>query len=512
MEIGITNFRLNLRAGPGTTEVVIVTLTPGSEFRILNRIGDWLQVQLGDGREGFVSAGFVLIRRLDPPPVTEPVSPGVVIAEPPPPPPPPPPAEPPALLRVTPAIPLLNVRAQPMIAPSNVVGQARPGEALVPLEGDQAVKDKVATRADQNLWLRVRLPNGTEGFAAAWLLSLMMEEAGRGGGERRDVVIIDPTDLYGYIDTIPDRDYPMPPEYEEFWSLRTKLGLPAPFDVSPTKPTTFDYRTLIVNGFGPNTFAFKNWQSFYRNVNGMHNGLDHIVPAGTPLLALGDGIVVGTGKHWQFMGSRFENTLTIWCFLPDHIRDSQGRRMLSNVLVAYGHMADNTMVQRHEIVQAGQVIGTSGYPINVGQGGVPAPQPNNAHLHYEVHLLSGDPSYPSRKLLSTYNRPQPFSNIMPLNPMLLFSKRLVKFHLHQGRVIGFGGAPSYPTKLSLARVGLENWQDLNFFSVAQYRYSRAVIWGMSKLPWSNDIFDMRQFLDRVQTIYEPFEPYPMDFV
>ena len=50
---------------------------------------------------------------------------------------------------------------------------------------------------------------------------------------------------------------------------------------------------------------------------------------------------------------------------------------------------------------AGQVIGVSGNPVN---------EPNNAHLHLEVHLLSGDPSLPkasTRRLLADFKRAQP---------------------------------------------------------------------------------------------------------
>lgn len=535
MLTGMTNFRLNIRTGPGTNHARITTLAVGSEFAVLSQLDDWLHIRTGDGLEGFVAARFVLLRpdaAAEPPPdpdvqrrveaaqseikrlqqqidtlLHKSAEPAATTD----------PTEPPVgTLKVSPAVPLLNIRAEPRVAPSNLVGQLRNSDEAAALEPDEQVREKVGSQAGENRWLRLRLPDGKIGYAAAWLLRLVRpadERAITDDGQRNITIATDDANtLYEYIASFPPDRYELPAVYHDFWALRDHIGLPDPFDVAPTKPDTYDFKTLQVNGFGPNTFAYHHWQAFYRNVSGMHNGFDHIVPTGTPILALSDGIIVGTARDWPFMGSRFEKTLTLWCFLPERFRDARGRRMLSNVLVAYGHLSNNTLVRRHDVVRAGQVIGLSGHPINPGRDGTPVHQTNNAHLHWEVHLLSGDNSFPSRALLRDYDRPQPFANSTPLNPILLFSERLAQYHLHQGRKIGYAGGPTYPNPLQLARVGLEAWPPLDFFSVGQYRYSRAVIWGMSRLPWTNDIFAGADLVERMRTQYTPFEPYPMDFL
>jgi murein DD-endopeptidase MepM/ murein hydrolase activator NlpD len=72
--------------------------------------------------------------------------------------------------------------------------------------------------------------------------------------------------------------------------------------------------------------------------------------------------------------------------LPEEYRDSKGRRMMSNVLVAYGHCSSNKERQHLEVVKAGDVIALSG---------TPAGSNTNDHLHYEVHLLQGDMNLPN---------------------------------------------------------------------------------------------------------------------
>jgi hypothetical protein len=261
---------------------------------------------------------------------------------------------------------------------------------------------------------------------------------------------------------------------------------------------------MPVNGFGPNSFSAANWQAYYKNVCGMHNGLDHIVPTGTPLIAVSDGIIVGNQQVWPFMGNPAEQTLVLWCFLPESYKDAQGRRMLSNVLVAYAHMSNNSVVQRRTAVKAGQVIGISGHPVN---------EPNNAHLHLEVHLLSGDPSLPkasTRRLLADFKRAQPFDNHTPFNPMLFFSERLVKYHLHQGKKLGFSGGPTYPSASRLSSMGLQ-WPTLDFFTLGCFQYGSTPIWNTPRTPWPSGIYDLQTQVQRIAN-FTPFDPYPCDFI
>jgi murein DD-endopeptidase MepM/ murein hydrolase activator NlpD len=527
VDVATAIYNLNLRQGPGLDQPVIVVLTQGTQLGVARDLGEWLEVRAPDGTSGYVSKQFVEIR---PAPMTTststPANPASTTPSAPrmpsaPSPASPTPATPAAVQltkrKVTPTGDFINVRGTPMIAPDNIVGRADAGAELTPLEDDDSVAFKVGSTQEQNLWLRVRTSGGQEGYVAAWLVKLTLEGGAGTVAFNANAPVQDLKALYDYIATIPDADYPLPQGYRDFQAQRQRIGLPDPFDVSPTLPTTYDLRNLVVNGFGPNTFSFLNWQSYYRFVCGMHNGLDHIVPAGTPLLAVSDGIIVGTQAHWPFLFSKFEQTLVLWPFLPDSVRDSQGRRMLSNVLVAYGHMSNNTSyVKRHDVVKAGQVIGLSGFPTNQNKDGNPAPETGNPHLHLEVHLLSGDTRLPrsigrNPGLLRDYNRPQPFDTNTPFNPLLFFSPRLVKYHLHQGKKSGFGGGPTYPSAAALAGRGLGTWPALDFFTISCFQYgSNAIIWNMTP-PWANGIYDLPTLVQRVQQ-YAAFEPYPADFL
>jgi uncharacterized protein YgiM (DUF1202 family) len=58
-----SNQSVNMRGGPGTRNPIITTLRPGTEVTILgeNEAGDWLNVRLEDGTEGWVSAALVQV-------------------------------------------------------------------------------------------------------------------------------------------------------------------------------------------------------------------------------------------------------------------------------------------------------------------------------------------------------------------------------------------------------------------------------------------------------------------
>ncbi|HLY27586.1 MAG TPA: M23 family metallopeptidase, partial [Aggregatilineales bacterium] len=256
---------------------------------------------------------------------------------------------------------------------------------------------------------------------------------------------------------------------------------------------------------GPNSFSQLYWPQYYSHVCGMHNGLDHIVPVGTPLVALADGIIVGTQANWPFLGNLQDASIILWFYLPDSVRDANGKRMLSNVLAAYGHLSNNSIVHRHQEVKAGDVIGLSGYPVG---------EPNNAHLHLELHLLSGDNALPhpsSRRLLTDFQRPQPYSNQTPFNPLLFFSERLLKYHVHLGSKIGFGSGPTYPSAEKVTSLGL-SWPPLDFFTIANFQYGAPVIWTIKNTPWPNGIYDLQTLNQRVKSNYTAFQPYPADFV
>lgn len=492
MASGITKSNLNLRGDPSTQNPPLETIPEGTTIQIIELQGDWYRVRAPDGQMGYVASAFIDLQPATADPAasvnTLPLAPII-----------PPPAPPVSATKLlVPNGPTLNVRSAPLISnnPDNKIEVLQGDAVLTPLESDASVAAKVGTTSDQNQWIQVRTPSGNTGYVAAWLVIFQ-------GSAPVQPVTTTPTDFDSYLASIPAANYPIPQGYYDFWAQRQRLGLPAPFDVSPTQPGYPALSRMPVNGFGPNSFAFANWHAYYSNVCGMHNGLDHIVPSGTPLLALADGVIVGTQDDWRFLGNANDKSIILWPFLPDSVRDSQGKRMLSNVLVAYGHLADNTVVRRHDVVKAGQVIGKSGRPF--GETG-------NDHLHLEIHLLSGDNHLPrnsSRKLLLDYKNPQQFSNQCPYNPLLFFSERLVRYHLHQGKKIGYGGGSTYPTPSMLGADYA--WPPLDFFTIGQFQYGNPPIWTIKVTPWPPGLFDLPTLISRVLN-YVPFTPYPADFL
>jgi uncharacterized protein YgiM (DUF1202 family) len=59
----IASQRVNVRSGPSTETQPVSSLAPGEEVAVLGRNGDgtWIQVQLADGRDGWISASLVEI-------------------------------------------------------------------------------------------------------------------------------------------------------------------------------------------------------------------------------------------------------------------------------------------------------------------------------------------------------------------------------------------------------------------------------------------------------------------
>ena len=155
----------------------------------------------------------------------------------------------------------------------------------------------------------------------------------------------------------------MLPSYVRFWQLQPHLGLPNPFEYLPveiTPPSKLD--EMEFSGFGPNNFAFHNWALYYDTTRGMHNGVDYIVPEGSPLVAVADGVIVS----FDFLDDPNERSLALRPYLPDTIRKADGSRVLSNVIVAYGHLTGDPtseIVHVGDEVKAGQMIGTSGWPL-----------------------------------------------------------------------------------------------------------------------------------------------------
>ncbi|MBL8160707.1 MAG: DUF3380 domain-containing protein [Anaerolineae bacterium] len=387
----------------------------------------------------------------------------------------------------------LKVRSTPELdrTDKNVIEKLRMNEPVTLLEPLETFMEKMAQGEKGKQFVRVRTDEGREGFTAAWLLA------------PGQALVKQTTDRY--IDAIPDQ-YPVPAAYDALWAMQDHLGLPDPFTSLPVEVRS-QHRlvNMQVNGFGPNTFAARNWRNWYSRIGGMHNGHDFIVETGTPLLAVSDGVII---KKWPFMGNPREKTIVVWPFLPERFKDSKGRRMMSNILVAYGHMSNNSLKDEFDVVKAGDVIGVSG---------TPAGSTTNDHLHLEVHWLSGNTSHKNfrklaaRKLLTPFNRPQPHSNQVPWNTLLFYTRRLIKYQVHQGKVIGYNGRPSYPNAQMLKDLGASHLPALDEFSVAFFEYGIPVIWEKRSTTWPDGVMPMDGLADAIKK-FEKFEPFEASFL
>jgi hypothetical protein len=163
--------------------------------------------------------------------------------------------------------------------------------------------------------------------------------------------------------------------------------------------------------------------------------------------------------------------------------------VLSNVIVAYGHLTGDPtsqLVRVGSTVSAGQIIGTSGWPVYIRDDGSLAVQHNNAHLHLEIHLVTDG----QRK----------FGSRQPLNPLLFWSPRWIAF---QARLATRDDPSPYPSEG-------QPWGKLGFFSIGCFRYEPpSIVWGFEPqrgAVWPEGVYD----LDNMIKLLSAFAPYPVD--
>ncbi len=279
----------------------------------------------------------------------------------------------------------------------------------------------------------------------------------------------------------------MLPDYVQFWQLQAHLGLPNPFDYLPVQPMPPATITdMEFTGFGPNTFAFNNWQVYYETTRGMDNGVDYFVPEGSPLIAVADGMIV----DFRFLGNAAERSVALRPYLPEKYRKADGTRILSNMVVAYGHLTGDPtseLVRVGDEVRAGQIIGTSGWPVYRRDDGTIGVQTNNAHLHLETHLIrDGDHTFGSRT---------------PFNPMLFWSPRLIAW---QARLATNRGTPPYPS-------GGQPFGKLGFFTLGAFAYEPKTprVWEYEpskEALWPPGVYTLEAAVNWVRS----FMPYPLD--
>lgn len=278
----------------------------------------------------------------------------------------------------------------------------------------------------------------------------------------------------------------MLPGYVQFWQLQERLRLPAPFEhlpVQPVPPARFS--ALEFNGFGPTTYAYKNWEWVYRETRGLHNGLDYVVPEGSPLIAVADGVIV----EFACTPGLPEPSLALRPYLPERYRQPDGSRALSNMVVVYCHLTGDPtgeIVRAGQVVSAGQIIGTSGWPVYVREDGSVGVQGNNAHLHLETHLITdGKRDLGSRQ---------------PVNPLLFWTPRLTAL---QARLAAHSDSPPYP------KTG-QPFGNLGFFAIGCFRYDPpTIVWDYEPSQgaiWPEGVYDLDAALAELRT----YSPYARD--
>ena len=132
------------------------------------------------------------------------------------------------------------------------------------------------------------------------------------------------------------------PSVDEVGAMSTEEGK-APFILpfaGPPGPDTW----LLAQPYGNTTFAYRYRSSAYWAGQGLHFGLDLAAPCGTPVLAIGDGIVHSIDS-WH--GAKPHNLM---------INHSNGYASF------YGHLLVRSHLKAGQQVSAGDVIGLSGDP------------------------------------------------------------------------------------------------------------------------------------------------------
>jgi murein DD-endopeptidase MepM/ murein hydrolase activator NlpD len=117
-------------------------------------------------------------------------------------------------------------------------------------------------------------------------------------------------------------------------------------------------RVTSINWYGNTEWAFQNRGAYYSQLQGIHSGIDFIVPAGTPITSA----INRRGKVISIDNQPYDYKAGPHNILVDY----------GDFLVLYGHMSPNTPHQVGDPIDPGSIIGNSGT-----DGTTP-------HLHMEV--------------------------------------------------------------------------------------------------------------------------------
>jgi murein DD-endopeptidase MepM/ murein hydrolase activator NlpD len=149
----------------------------------------------------------------------------------------------------------------------------------------------------------------------------------------------------------------------------------------------------------------------------------------------------------------------------------------------------------------------------IGYTGTPAGTNTNDHLHYEIHLINGDPNLPNprtSKMLKQYSGDQNAGNNTPWNALLFYTPRIINYSLHQGETIGFlGKYPEYPTADMLKQNNSSHLAPLSPLALAYYRYGISNVWKPqgAGVRFPNGVVTLDQLEEKLKTIpdWKPVE-------
>lgn len=132
-----------------------------------------------------------------------------------------------------------------------------------------------------------------------------------------------------------------------------------PFN-TPPGPSTW----LLSQPYGNTTFAYQNRRSIYPAGQGMHFGIDFDARCGTPIVAIGDGVVVVVDNPYH--GAPPHNLM---------INHPNGYASF------YGHLLTRPNLELGQQVKAGEVVALSGDPDRTCV--------SRPHLHLEIRNVPG---------------------------------------------------------------------------------------------------------------------------
>lgn len=127
-----------------------------------------------------------------------------------------------------------------------------------------------------------------------------------------------------------------------------------PFSSSPGPSTWY-----VAQWYGSTVWAHRNFRDIYSQGQGIHFGIDFAAPCGTPVHAIGDGVIFAVDGPYGAP--------------PHNVVIDHGDGYLS----LYGHLLRRSNLRAGQHVARGDVIGVSGDPVT-------AACDQASHLHLEI--------------------------------------------------------------------------------------------------------------------------------